>query len=71
MNGIAQLVEIIEMVLPFLVQHVEHNERQETVAVTSARLGVFRLIEAGQLVPECLPGRVARGLLRVLEGRGT
>ena len=69
-NRIAQLVEVVEMVLPLLIEHVEHHERQQLIPILAERLelGLERVV-AGLAAGRFRVGHRRRASAGLLERR--
>ena len=70
MNRVAQLVEIVQVILPLLVQDIQHHERQQPVAVPAALIVLDR-VEVLELRVERARGRADGGSLHRRERRRT
>jgi hypothetical protein len=55
-DRVPELVQVVEVILPLLVQDVEHHERQQPIAVTLTPV-VLDGVEAVELRLERLPCR--------------
>ncbi len=56
-DGVPQLIEIVKVILPLLVQHVQHHQRQQLVR---------EFAQARELLGERLPSGVDTALFRFL-----